>query len=26
VAVEGDQIVLGPPLVFTKENIEQYDF
>jgi rhamnose transport system substrate-binding protein len=26
VAVEGDQVILGMPLVFTKENIGQYDF
>lgn len=25
-AVEGDNVVLGPPLVFTKDNIGQYDF
>jgi rhamnose transport system substrate-binding protein len=26
IAVTGDQVVLGKPLVFTKENIGQYDF
>lgn len=26
IAVEGDQIVLGKPFAFTKENIDQFDF
>lgn len=26
VRIQGDQIILGPPLLFTKENIAQYDF
>ncbi len=25
-AIEGDSIVLGKPFVFTKENIDQFDF
>ncbi len=24
--IEGDNIILGPPFVFTKDNIDQYDF
>ena len=26
IGIEGTQVVLGKPLVFTKANIDQYDF
>ena len=26
IAIEGSQIILGPPLMFTKQNIDQFDF
>jgi hypothetical protein len=26
IRVEGDQVILGEPLVFTKDNIDQYNF
>ena len=26
IKIEGDNIVLGQPFVFTKENIDQFDF
>ncbi len=26
IAIEGDEVILGKPLVFTKDNIDQYDF
>ena len=26
IGIDGDQVVLGKPLVFTKANIDQYDF
>ena len=26
IAIDGSQIILGPPLMFTKQNIDQFDF
>ena len=26
IRVDGDQVILGNPLVFTKENIDEYNF
>jgi rhamnose transport system permease protein len=26
VAIRGSEIILGPPLLFTKENIDRFDF